>query len=141
MFVEQVVNLAEMRDVVTNFAHSINKNAIILLHGEMGAGKTTFAQFLIHSFGITEHVTSPTYTIVNEYQTSTHKIFHFDLHRLKSENELEGIGFTEYIDSNQLCIIEWPEIAMNYLDGLPYYNVQIDKLENSRKIAITTPHQ
>ena len=86
------------------------QHKILLLKGNLGAGKTTFSQSLVKKLGSKDEVTSPTYAIVNEYHTSEGPIFHFDLYRMKSLEEVYDIGIDEYLDRAKFCIIEWPEI-------------------------------
>jgi tRNA threonylcarbamoyladenosine biosynthesis protein TsaE len=86
--------------------------------------------------GVNEPVTSPTYTLVNEYETATRTIYHFDLYRLQKPQELDGFGFLEYIDSGHLCLIEWPEIAEQYLNGMPAIEIIIRKLDQTREIEL-----
>ena len=82
---------------------------IWLFHGDMGIGKTTLIKVICAQLGVTEPVSSPTYAIVNEYVTAAKKsIYHFDFYRLKSEEEAYDIGVEEYIDSDNLCLMEWP---------------------------------
>jgi tRNA threonylcarbamoyladenosine biosynthesis protein TsaE len=88
---------------------------IVLLQGEMGAGKTTLMKSLCKSLGSADEVSSPTFSLVNEYTCPSGKIFHFDLYRLKKSSELLDIGFEEYIDSGHWCFIEWPDLAMDIL--------------------------
>lgn len=132
-----VDTLDDMRLMAIEIVSHYPDYSIILLKGELGAGKTTLAQMICDVLGVEEPVTSPTYTLVNEYTTSAfHTIYHFDLYRLQKEEELEGIGFTEYIDSGNICLIEWPEIAENYLREMSTIEVTIHKNEDSRKIEI-----
>jgi len=83
---------------------------IIAFHGELGAGKTTLIKAIATQLGVEGAMSSPTFAIVNEY-LGTSTIYHFDLYRLEKEDELDGIGFDEYIDSGNWCFIEWPELA------------------------------
>jgi len=89
---------------------------VFALHGELGAGKTTLIKGFCAALGVTDPMSSPTFSIVNEYR-SEHggPVYHFDLYRLKDADELQGIGFTEYIDSGAYCFIEWPELAEGLL--------------------------
>lgn len=86
---------------------------VVFLHGEMGMGKTVFAKGFVKGCGIDDEVTSPTYTIVNEYGTPP-RIFHFDLYRLFDENELYEMGFEDYLNQGATLLLEWPELALNY---------------------------
>jgi len=81
-----------------------------LFYGEMGAGKTTFIKAIGEVKGVYGGMSSPTFSIINEYHTvDGNKIYHFDLYRIKNERELIEIGADEYFDSNELCLVEWPE--------------------------------
>ncbi|RKS97610.1 tRNA (adenosine(37)-N6)-threonylcarbamoyltransferase complex ATPase subunit type 1 TsaE [Chryseobacterium defluvii] len=108
---------------------------ILLLKGNLGAGKTTFTQFLLKNLGSEDEVNSPTYSIVNEYQTPQGKVYHFDLYRLKSIDEVYDIGIEEYLDNAYLCIIEWPEVYEDDLYGLNYHTMSIINTGDSREIS------
>ena len=84
---------------------------IFAIFGDLGAGKTTLIKAMCQSLGSADTVTSPTFSLVNEYLRPGGKIFHFDLYRLKQPQELREIGFGEYIDSDEYVFIEWPELA------------------------------
>ena len=90
----------------------INNYTIFLFEGEIGSGKTTLIKQVVKDIGISENVKSPTFSLVNEYIENDLIIFHFDLYRINKENELDSIGFYEYLDSGKLCFIEWPNIAI-----------------------------
>lgn len=108
-------------------------HSILLLKGNLGAGKTTFTKFLLESFGSEDSVSSPTYAIVNEYNTPKGKVYHFDLYRLKNVEEVFDIGIEEYLDSAFLSIIEWPEVYEDQLD-LPFHEMTIEQTENGRQV-------
>jgi tRNA threonylcarbamoyladenosine biosynthesis protein TsaE len=84
-------------------------NKIWLFSGEMGSGKTTLIKAIGKKLGVKEPMASPTFSIVNEYQTSHGTLFHFDFYRLKNEQEAYDIGVDEYFESGNYCFIEWPE--------------------------------
>ena len=111
------------------------KHSILLLKGNLGAGKTTFTQFLLKNLGSTAEVSSPTYAIVNEYETPKGMVFHFDLYRLKSVEEVYDIGIEEYLDQAFLCIIEWPEIYEDELKDLPHHEMIIENHGEYREIT------
>ena len=109
---------------------------VILLTGEMGAGKTTFTSHLVRSFNESLNPNSPTFNLMNEYRTSEFSIFHFDLYRLKFPEEVENLGFEEIWGKQGLSVIEWWEIAKDYFN-FPVINIRIEILdENTRKMNI-----
>lgn len=91
-------------EFISNFQHKI-----ILFEGEMGAGKTTLIKEIIAQMGNDDETSSPTFSIVNEYETQMGKVFHFDLYRINSEMEAYDFGIEEYLDSGAYCFIEWPD--------------------------------
>ncbi len=107
---------------------------ILLLKGNLGAGKTTFTQFLMKNLGTEDEVSSPTYAIVNEYHTPKGNVFHFDLYRMKNIGEVYDIGMEEYLDNAYLCIIEWPEIYEDELRDLPHHKITIENTGEDRVI-------
>ncbi|MDY0930519.1 tRNA (adenosine(37)-N6)-threonylcarbamoyltransferase complex ATPase subunit type 1 TsaE [Chryseobacterium sp. CFBP8996] len=111
------------------------KHNVLLLKGNLGAGKTTFTQFLLKNLGSEDEVNSPTYSIVNEYSSPKGKIYHFDLYRLKNIEEVYDIGIEEYLDNAFLCIIEWPEVYEDELYGLNYHAMNINNTGESREIT------
>lgn len=109
----------------------------VLLEGEMGAGKTHFVKGMARGLGIDSVITSPTFALVNEYSGNRGKLYHFDLFRIQSEDDLYAIGFYDYID-NGILAIEWaeniPELEREFDK---HYKVKIEKTdENTRKIMI-----
>ena len=89
---------------------------IDIISGFLGAGKTTLIKAMCGELGVEQGTGSPSYSIVNEYRTAGNEtVYHFDLFRLKDVAELDGIGFSEYLDSGKYCFVEWPELAKNLL--------------------------
>ncbi|MDU0809582.1 tRNA (adenosine(37)-N6)-threonylcarbamoyltransferase complex ATPase subunit type 1 TsaE [Aquirufa regiilacus] len=109
-----------------------------LFRGQMGAGKTTLSKELLLQLGVGQNVQSPTFSLVNEYQTKTGEIiYHFDLYRLKNIQEALAIGIEEYLDSGNYCLIEWPEQAEELWD-FPHVNVEIEAInEVQRKLTLS----
>ncbi len=103
--------LSEIEQAASEFLKQIGDNKIIAFYAPMGAGKTTFTTALCHQLGVKEDaVSSPTFAIVNEYRTVNGKtIYHFDFYRINELREALDIGYYDYIDSGDLCLIEWPE--------------------------------
>lgn len=103
------------------FAEKLNKNSIIILSGDLGSGKTKFTEGILKHFGLEDEISSPTFTIVNEYNTPKFKIFHFDLYRLADVDEFYAIGGEEYIQ-NGVCIFEWGDMIENFIQ-VPYTKI------------------
>jgi tRNA threonylcarbamoyladenosine biosynthesis protein TsaE len=110
--------------------------SIVLINGQMGVGKTTLVKALCKKLGVKESVSSPTYALVNEYQGSTHKIFHFDLYRLKDEEELLNIGFEDYLYQKAYVFIEWPQLAQAFLPET-IVTMQLEVIEQKRQLTLT----
>lgn len=107
------------------------KERVFLFNAPMGAGKTTFIKAICHFLGVIDTMSSPTYSIVNEYDTGDKfKIYHFDLYRLRSAEELFDIGFEDYLNSPNYIFIEWPEMAMPFVDS--YARIIINSDSNNR---------
>ena len=109
---EIIINdLAHIGEAADKFLKETAGHSVIALYAPMGAGKTTFTTALCHRLGVKEDaVSSPTFSIVNEYKTSDgNSVFHFDFYRITRTEEAFDIGFYDYIDSGCLCLIEWPE--------------------------------
>ncbi len=107
------------------------KKRVFLFDAPMGAGKTTFIKAICRYLKVIDTMSSPTYSIVNEYDTENEiKIYHFDLYRLRSAEELFDIGFEDYLASNNYVFIEWPEMAMPFVDS--YVRIIINSDSNNR---------
>lgn len=109
---------------------------VITLFGDLGSGKTRFVQGICKSFGVTEHVSSPSFTIVNEYNTGLLKIYHFDFYRVKSIAEIVDIGFDDYISADGICVIEWAERVTDLLGSRYEVHFSLGDAENIREIKI-----
>ena len=129
----KINKIEDWQNVIDQILPELNHN-ILLLKGNLGAGKTTFTQFLLKNFESTDEVSSPTYAIVNEYDSPRGKIFHFDLYRMKSIEEVYQIGIEEYLDNAFLCIIEWPEIYEEELADFPHHEIKIENHNPERWI-------
>ncbi len=124
-------------DEIENIAKSVieaNPNKIILFNGEMGAGKTTLIKQLCKTLGVTEATSSPTFSLVNEYETINNQvIYHFDFYRLKNETEALDMGVDDYLYSGNWCFIEWAEKISDYIPEL-HSTITIDVLENDKRL-------
>jgi len=114
---------------------SLDEN-IILFSGEIGAGKTTLIKAFCRHLGVEDAVSSPTFSLVNEYEGRDGNIYHFDLYRIQSEEELYDIGYEDYFFSGYLCLVEWPEMARGII---PKNHVSVKiRVENDQRIITVT---
>lgn len=110
---------------------------VFALHGGLGAGKTTLIKGFCAALGVSDQASSPSFAIVNEYRAANGEpVYHFDLYRLKDAQELEGIGFTEYVDSGHYCFIEWPELAEGLLPPGALHLKLTEAANGARTIAV-----
>jgi len=108
----------------------------VMLRGELGSGKTTLVKSVLKKMGVIDSVTSPTFSIVNEYDFAGNIIYHFDLYRIENIDELDIIGFQDYIYRQNTCFIEWPEIVLSKIN-LKYLDIEIRFIsEDKREIII-----
>ena len=121
----------ETKEVARELASKIGKNAVIVLSGELGAGKTKFTEGFLSYFGLENEISSPTFTIVNEYRNNKATIYHFDVYRLSDVDEFYAIGGEEYFTKG-ICIIEWGEIIEEIL---PRDCVRIDIKKDENDLA------
>ena len=119
--------------IAYDFARGLKSGDVICLTGDLGAGKTTFTKGIAKALNSVFEPVSPTFNIVNEYPGDI-DIYHFDLYRLESEADLYSIDIDNYLFSDGICIIEWPEIAYSLLDS--YYAVNLSYVDNGRKIEV-----
>lgn len=131
-----IENLSELDNVAQEIVKLFDHNNLFLLYGPMGAGKTTLSAAILKATGSKDTASSPTYSIVNEYLLPNQKkLYHFDLYRLEDPSELEDIGFYEYLDSGNICLIEWPERAEHILLGEKHIKISIALQEGKRIIT------
>ena len=130
-----VFSLEQLTSVATQILEFAGDSRIFLFYGEMGAGKTTLIKSLCRELGVHDNVTSPTFSIVNEYKGDG-KIFHFDFYRIKNQSEAFDMGSEEYFYSGNYCFIEWPEKIPALL---PQHFIRLTitvTANNSRQITI-----
>lgn len=120
-----------------NYASSLKGGDVVGLFGDLGSGKTQFTKGICSAFGINEGVSSPTFIIVNEYAGDATGIAHFDLYRINDPGELKEIGIENYIHDGSICIIEWPELALSFLNDMKKVFFEYGQNENQRIIRIT----
>ena len=117
----------ETERAAADFAGTLKGGEVIAMYGGLGAGKTAFVRGMARAIGISSHITSPTFTIVNEYEGRL-PLYHFDVYRISDPEELYEIGYDEYIGSDGICVIEWAELIE---DILPERYIRIDIRKNS----------
>lgn len=132
-------NENETREFAKNLASILKKCDVIVLSGELGAGKTKFVEGILEHFNLQDEISSPTFTIVNEYQNDEINIYHFDLYRLSDIYEFENIGGEEYFNKG-ICIFEWGELIEDILPN-DYIKIKFERIgneDNYRKLNIET---
>ena len=130
-------NEAETIAFAKEFAKILKSNSIIALDGELGSGKTKFTQGILEYFGLDKEISSPTFTIVNEYKNNKNTIYHFDVYRLNNFDDFFAMGGDEYF-GNGICVIEWANVIEPILPiGTIYIKIEKDENDsNKRKIII-----
>ena len=127
----------ETEAIGREMAQQLAPGAVVAFTGDLGAGKTAFTRGLARGLGITERITSPTFTIVNEYQGGRLPLFHFDMYRLGSSEELYEIGWEDYLARGGVCAVEWSE---NVEDALEEDTIRVDirrgDTDQQRRISI-----
>ena len=104
----------------------------VLFSGPIGSGKTTLIKNVMHDLGCYEHVSSPTFSVINEYALDYKMIYHMDLYRIKKKDELYEIGFEEYLRNGNLCLIEWPEIAIKMIDK-DFIHIKLKEITKTKR--------
>ena len=126
---------AETEAIGSALGKILMPGTVLAYRGDLGAGKTAFTRGLARGLGCTDIVTSPTYTIVNEYLGGRLPLFHFDMYRLRSSDDLFDIGWDDYLDRGGICAVEWSENVDDAMEDAIY--ITIEKLgEDSRRITI-----
>ena len=118
LFMEIRINtLADINEAAKQFIANMGDSKVFAFYGKMGAGKTTFVKAVCEELGVDDVITSPTFAIVNEYQSATtgDSIFHFDFYRIKKLEEVYDMGYEDYFYSGSLCFLEWPELIEELL--------------------------
>ena len=137
-FKYSLTNIDEISQLIVDKIKTVKT---IMLRGELGSGKTTIVKSVLKKIGVNEVVTSPTFSIVNEYNSAETIVYHFDLYRIENTEELDVIGFEDYIYSQNICFIEWPEIVLDKIN-FKYLDIEVKYLdENNREILISEINQ
>ena len=129
-------NLDHLNSIAKQILDYTSNHKKFAFYGEMGVGKTTLIKALSLQLGVTDIVSSPTFSIVNEYQADENlRIYHFDFYRIEDEKEAYDIGYEEYFFSNAYCFIEWPENIPNLI-AEDMVQIKISVEENKRRIEV-----
>ena len=128
-------NEEKTREIGSKLGELLTPKSVICLIGDLGAGKTTMTQSLARALGVDDYITSPTFTIVNEYEGRM-PLYHFDVYRIGSSEEMYDIGFDEYIDGDGVCIIEWANLIEDILPD-EYLYIEMNYKETGREMILT----
>ena len=129
LFTYDITEISKVSKIIID---SIKQNKKVLFSGPIGSGKTTLIKSLMHDLGYNEHVLSPTFSVINEYALDYKIIYHMDLYRIKKEDELYEIGFKEYLRSGNLCLIEWPEVAVNMINK-DFIHIKLKEISKTKR--------
>ena len=125
MCIYESFSYEDTQKIASEIADTLKGDEFIAMYGDLGAGKTAFVQGLAKALGITAHITSPTFTIVNEYEGRV-PLYHFDVYRIADPDEMYEIGYEEYVDGDGICIVEWAELIEDLFPPV-YYKITILK--------------
>ena len=125
-------NLDELPEVAQKIIDQL-QHKLITFEGEMGAGKTTFIKEFVKALGTNDEISSPTFSIVNEYDTDKGKVYHFDFYRLNHEDEALDFGIEEYLYSNQYCLMEWPNKIANFIPD-EHHTITLENVDGVRHL-------
>ena len=129
-------SVEETEQIAADLAIHLPAGSIVAFTGDLGAGKTAFVRGMAKGLGITERVTSPTFTIVNEYEGEKGSLFHFDLYRLMDADELFDIGWEDYLCRNGICAVEWSERAPEFMENSISVDIKRGANDEQRIIEI-----
>ena len=129
MFNYDINEIDKVSKIIIELIKQKNK---VLFSGPIGSGKTTLIKNVMHNLGFNEHVSSPTFSIINEYALDYKMIYHMDLYRIKKKDELYEIGFEEYLRNGNLCLIEWPEIAIKMIEK-DFIHIKLKEISKTKR--------
>ena len=140
MFSKTIDSIAGLKQVASELLATFPGERVFAFYGKMGAGKTTFIQSICRALGSEDNITSPTFALINEYNTAEmESIFHFDFYRIKDIVEAYDLGYEDYIYSGSYCLIEWPEMIESLLPG-NLVEVRIEADENESRTITAIKH-
>lgn len=126
---------AETEKIGALVGEKLERGMVVVLTGELGAGKTAFARGVARGLGVRDPVTSPTFTLIQEY-TGRLPLYHFDVYRLQDPGELEDLGYDEYIEGDGVCLIEWGDLVREFLPST-YLEVHLSGRDTTRSLTFT----
>ena len=129
----QIKNEQAMLNFGAALLNKVKHGGLVTLHGELGSGKTTLVRGLLQALGHQGRVKSPTYTLVEPYRFGRLAVYHFDIYRLHDPEELDAMGFRDYLHADSLCLVEWPEKAGDYLP-VPLVRLHLSYSGTGRRI-------
>ena len=130
-------DLSSTEEFGREFAEGLKAGSTIALIGPLGAGKTTLTKAIAKGLGVTETITSPTFTVVCEYETGRLPLYHFDVYRVNDEDELFELGFEEYFHKGGICLVEWADLVMDLLpEDTIVLRLDYGENEEERRISI-----
>jgi len=136
MYQFEIDSLSKIDEVAEKFINITQEHKLFAFYGAMGSGKTTFIKAICKKMGVKEIVSSPTFTLVNEYTTNQKKlIYHFDFFRINTEEEVYDYGYEEYFFSNNICFMEWPE-KIEHILPQETIKIEIKELENGKRLIL-----
>ena len=138
MLNEKADHLKELPEIARKLVEQFAEERVFAFYGKMGAGKTTFIQSVCRVLGSDDTVTSPTFALINEYNTQKNgSVFHFDFYRIKNLEEVFDLGYEDYLYSGSYCLIEWPELIEPLLpEKVVRVKIEVEP-DGSRKISAT----
>jgi tRNA threonylcarbamoyladenosine biosynthesis protein TsaE len=137
---EIVFELKDIELAAKKFFQISGQNKVFAFSGDLGAGKTTFINALCKELGVTEPVTSPTYSIIQEYTAADNMvIYHIDLYRIKNEEEAINTGIEDCLNSNEMCMVEWPERALDIFPANTVFTTFKILSADKRKLIVQLP--
>ncbi|MFI3209903.1 MAG: tRNA (adenosine(37)-N6)-threonylcarbamoyltransferase complex ATPase subunit type 1 TsaE [Peptostreptococcaceae bacterium] len=134
MFKIYLENEEKTKEIGYKLGKLLTEKSVITLVGDLGAGKTTLTQNIARALEIDNYITSPTFTIVNEYE-GKYPLYHFDVYRIGSSDEMYDIGYDEYVYGEGICIIEWANLIYDILPS-EYLDIKLNYIENSREMIL-----
>ena len=129
LLVYDITEIGKVSKIITNYMKKYNK---LLFSGPLGSGKTTLIKGIMHEIGYNANVSSPTFSLINEYTVKDKMIYHIDLYRINEVDELYEIGFDEYLKSGNICLIEWPKIAMKMIDK-DFVHIKLKEISKTKR--------